>query len=203
VPALFAADAATTDALSRYAESCGTLLVTALTGVTDEDAALTTGGFLGPLAATLGVRVEEFAPHPVEESVSLVGEVNGETIQWSEVIHADEGLVVSRFSGGVADGGAALTRRRAGKGTAWYLASDLAVEGLHAVLEQVLHEAGIIPEVPGLPAGVEAVRRGNWTIVVSHLREPVAVPVAGRDVLTGIEVSDPVLGPFDVLVLER
>lgn len=201
-PSLFVADVATTSALSRYAESGGTLLVTALTGVIDEDTALASGGYLGPLAATLGVRIEEFAPHPVEESVALVGQVDAETIQWSEVVHADEGLVVSRFSGGVADGGPALTRRKAGNGTAWYLASDLATEGLHAVLERVLHETGIVPEVPGLPAGVEAVRRGDWTIIVSHRRESVAVPVVGRDLLTGTEVSGPVLEPFGVLVLE-
>ncbi|WP_066039734.1 beta-galactosidase [Herbiconiux solani] len=202
VPSLFVATRATTDALSRYAESGGNLLVTALTAVVDEDAALSAGGYLGSLAATLGVRIKEFAPHPIEEPVALVGEVDARTLQWSEVIQVNDAIVVSRFSGGMADGGAALTRRTTGTGKAWYLAADLTTEGLRAVLEAVLRETAITPEVPGLPADVEAVRRGDWTIVVSHRRDSVSLPVAGLDLLTGGRVSRPVLEPFGVLILE-
>ncbi|MCS5717620.1 beta-galactosidase [Herbiconiux sp. CPCC 205763] len=203
VPALFVTGGAMEEALTAYAEAGGTLLVTALTGTTDEDAALTPGGYLGTLAATLGVRIEEFAPHPSEEAVRLVGEIEAETVQWAEVVHAHDALVVSRFAGGLADGGAALTRRNARAGIAWYLAADLTPDGTRALLRRVLGETGITPEVAGLPADIEAVRRGRWTIVVSHRREPVTVPVAGFDVLSGVTVRTPVLVPFGVLVLER
>jgi len=203
VPALFVARARTLQALTDFAEQGGILLVTALTGTTDEDAALQPGGYLGALEGTLGVRIEEFAPHPPGDAVGLVGKIACATGQWAEVVHAEDAQVLATFRGGLADGGPAFTRRPAGAGAAFYLAADVDASGAGAVLDVVLAEGGVTPEIPGLPVDVEAVRRGDWTFVISHRPEPVAVPVAGTDLLTGAEVDAPVLDPFGVLILER
>jgi beta-galactosidase len=56
-----------------------------------------------------------------------------------------------------------------------------------------------------LPAGVEAVRRGELLFVLNHGTEPVTVQVPGvhRDLLTGAVVTDEVaLGRYGVAVLK-
>jgi beta-galactosidase len=56
----------------------------------------------------------------------------------------------------------------------------------------------------GLPAHVEAVRRGELLFVLNHGREPVTVEVPGthHDLLTGKAVTDRItLGRYDVAVL--
>jgi hypothetical protein len=40
----------------------------------------------------------------------------------------------------------------------------------------VCGEAGVEPVLPGLPAGVERVRRGDHIFVLNHTDEPVALP---------------------------
>ena len=62
VPSLFCATPAALDNLAAYADGGGHLVVTFQTGIVDENLHITAGGYLGSLQATLGVRVEEFAP---------------------------------------------------------------------------------------------------------------------------------------------
>jgi beta-galactosidase len=48
----------------------------------------------------------------------------------------------------------------------------------------VLAEAGVEPELPGLPEGVEAVRRGGRLFLLNHGEQPVEVRgtrLQGRD----------------------
>ncbi|WP_372505875.1 Beta-galactosidase C-terminal domain [Streptomyces malaysiensis] len=48
-------------------------------------------------------------------------------------------------------------------------------------------EAGPAPALPGLPEGVEAVRRGPYPFLLNHGRTPAAVPLPSprTDLLTG------------------
>ena len=60
------------------------------------------------------------------------------------------------------------------------------------------------PVIAGLPAHVEAARRGELVTLVHHGGDPVEVPVAGIDAVTGERVESVRLGAFDwALVLER
>ena len=56
----------------------------------------------------------------------------------------------------------------------------------------------------GLPGGVEAVRRGEYLFLISHLNQPAEVNLGARrlDLLTGATVGPrAVLAPRDALVL--
>jgi beta-galactosidase len=67
--------------------------------------------------------------------------------------------VLARFVGADFDGGPALTVRRVGPGSARYLATSLADEGLSDVLAELVAEAGITPVVerePGLRRSLPA-----------------------------------------------
>jgi beta-galactosidase len=127
----------------------------------------------------LGIRVEEFAP-PAEPSVSggpvptltMAGLGAGTAEEWGEVVRVDDAEVLATFVGGMLDGLPAITRRREG-GAAWYVAT--APQDLAAVLDAVLTEAGVEPEVADLPDGVEAVRRGDRLFLLNHRAAPAEV----------------------------
>jgi beta-galactosidase len=203
VPMLFVADEPTLARFDSFVERGGTLLVTALTGVTDANAAFHPGGPLGSLASTLGVRVEEYAPHNSAESVSVEGGVTFSTTQWAEVMHAEEAEVLATFRGGLADGGPALTRKRNRKGNAWYLAADATEAAARAVLELILTTVSdpVIRADGSLPLGVEEVRRGTLTFLISHRQDAVRLPRAGYDVLADTAVEEIVLEAHGVAVL--
>jgi beta-galactosidase len=78
----------------------------------------------------------------------------------------------------------AVTRHASGDGVAWYLATRLDPA---AMLSRACAEAGVEPVLPGLPEGVEAVRRrgadGDYLFVLNHTDAP--VDVAGTDLLGG------------------
>lgn len=91
----------------------------------------------------------------------------------------------------------------AGPGTAAFRASH------DQLIAAALAAAGLTPEVPGLTAGVEAVRRRatdgrSWLFLLNHTSEPATVPASGVDVLTGAETTGPVeLPPGGVAVLRE
>jgi beta-galactosidase len=94
-----------------------------------------------------------------------------------------------------------VTRR----GRAWYLSTLPEPEALRGLLARIAAEAGARPVLDGLPADVEAVRRGELLFLLHHGREPVTVTVPGthRDLLTGETVTDRLtLGRYGVAVLE-
>lgn len=70
-PHLFAATDSQLQALAGFVEQGGRLLVTYLSGIVDNRGHAGSDRYLGPLAGTLGVRVEEFAPVAAADSVLL------------------------------------------------------------------------------------------------------------------------------------
>ncbi len=71
-------------------------------------------------------------------------------------------------------------------------------------LARIAADAGARPVLDGLPARVEAVRRGDLLFLLHHGRDPVTVDVPGthRDLLTDATVTDRVtLGRYGVAVL--
>jgi beta-galactosidase len=96
----------------------------------------------------------------------------GTAEEWGEVVRVDDAEVLATFVGGMLDGLPAITRRRAGS-SAWYVAT--APHDLAAVVDAVLTEAGVEPEVADLPEGVEAVRRGDRLFLLNHGDQPVEV----------------------------
>jgi beta-galactosidase len=202
VPHLLVTADGVAERLDRFVRSGGHLLVTFLSGATDEDAALSPGGLVGPFAGLLGVMVEEFAPHDPDERVAVEGEVSGTTGIWAELVHPDGAAVLARFAGGFADGSPAVTRRPLGDGVAWYLATDLDPVGAGRLLELVTDGAGVRRgAAAGLP-DVEVVRRGRWVFAINHGAEASALALTGRDAITGAAVTRVELPPFGVHVLE-
>jgi len=182
----------TTDAgaenLSRFATAGGTLLVTYWSGIVDQHDHVRLGGYPGAFRDLLGVSAEEFVPLRTGETVRLEGgELDGATADvWTERLTATDAEVVSRYADGPVAGLPALTRRAAGQGAAWYLATRVDSDGTAALVHRLCREAGVAVEDR---AGVEVVRRlgatSSYLFVLNHTDREITVPADGVDLLSG------------------
>lgn len=177
----------TIDRLTAFVEAGGTLVATYFTGIVDEHDHIRLGGYPGALSDLLGVRIEEFCPLPEGDEIPLTTYGSG-TI-WSERGRAVGADVMAAYATGDCAGDPAVTRRRVGKGTAWYVGTELTPDALDTLATQIFTTTK--PVVGGLPEGVEAIRRvgeqGTYVFVINHTHEAVIVPVRGTDLLSGNE----------------
>jgi len=195
--------------LSRYVEQGGHLFVSAFSDVVDQDDAFRDGGFLVSLRAVLGVALEDFGALVPPASVrgadsagevashasvggpgqseapleSPAGRIVGQ--YFAEELLVQDAEVLGRFTEGRTAGRAALTRHTFGAGLGYYLATIPDDDGMTAVLGWLAAEAGVSPEIEGLPEHVEVARRGSILTVINHSAQPYAVDVEGVDLLDG------------------
>jgi beta-galactosidase len=205
VPTLFAAGEDALENLSEYAARGGSLVVTYCSAITDQELAIRTEGYLGPLKAALGIWIEEFDPpagpdlDALREAEALPLIVEGDTIggtatasTWAESVRVTDAEVLATFSG--PRSGPAVTRRKSG-GTAWYVATSLDGEGLSNLVRGVIQESTVTPHPLARP-GLEVVQRGPVTFVINH-----------RDAAVSVQLPPPVdnivsIGPSEVAMWE-
>ncbi|KAF2418529.1 beta-galactosidase [Microbacterium sp. B35-30] len=117
----------------------------------------------------------------------------------AESVHATGASVVAAFDSGLQAGAPALTRHRFGAGEAWYVATQpvgnspsaagTAPDALDAVVAAVVEASGVRPVVEGLPAGVEAARRGDLVTLINHGDARVEIAIECTDAETGRAVE--------------
>lgn len=185
VPALYLVSDADAANLADWVAVGGTVLIGPYAGVVDEHDHVRLGGY-GVWRELLGVRVEEFFPLAAGERVTLSDGTAGQI--WTELTTIADAEVLVTYADGPLTGGPALTRRRAGDGTAYYLTTRLDDPALRTLLTRVAAEAGVAPAA-SVPPGVEAVRRrhpdGREYLFLAN-DTAVAVTVAAEgEVLTG------------------
>lgn len=193
-PALYLLSDAGAENLRRYVAGGGTLLVQYFSGVVDSRAHARLGGYpAAPLREALGIRVEEYRPLRHQERIVLSDSSHGSI--WSESVRTQGAETIAAYTHGALAGSPALTRNRCGAGEAWYLSTRLDDADYTALVSRLLEATGVGPVLPGLPPGVEVVvRQGEdgrrWQFVLNHSAEPVSLPDAAHDVLTGGPVRD-------------
>ncbi|MFG2552420.1 beta-galactosidase [Streptomyces sp. NPDC048581] len=200
VPQLYLMTDAAIDNLVAYVNQGGTLVSGFQTGVADEDDRVREGGMDARLRDLFGIRVlHEWWPLDAGEKADAEG---FQGTLWSEEIEAaDDVDAVIPYKGGELDGLPAVLR----KGQAWYVSTLPEPHALRTLLADIAADAGVRPTLARLPAGVEAVRRGELLFLLNHRRDGLTVPLPGRhrDLLTGANVTDGVeLGRYGVAVLE-
>ncbi|MFC7404096.1 beta-galactosidase [Georgenia alba] len=207
--------------LAAVVERGGSVLATCWSGRVDED----DNAFLmdppGPLAALMGVRVEETdsldpgTVNPVTLGLSEPGP--GEAIVSDaelvfDVLVPEGADVVGTYGADFYAGRAAVTRHRHdGGGEAWYVGTVLDRPGTAWVVRQLLERHGLLgpyADVPDLELAVRE-REGRRTVfLLNHAAEAVEVPahVGGTDLLTGRRIDQGEtlrLEPTDVVVLRE
>src|SRR5438094_830980 len=130
--------------------------------------------------------------------------------RWSEDIRLHGAEVVATFSTSHLAGRPAITRHRAGQGTAFYLGTRPDPKTMARVLEMACASAGVEPAAT-VPGGVEAVRRSgrgkSILFLLNHRDVAVDVPVAeaGTNLVDGSPVHPGLmpLGPRGVAVIRE
>ena len=154
------------------------------------------GGFPGNgLSELFGIISEEIDTlYPSDRNHIRFG--NGwedwEVRDYAEILRLTDAEVLGRYTDDFYQGGAALTRKRYGKGNAYYAAARCCPGQMRPLFEQMLTQAGI--PVKQLPEGVEYhVRTGDegaYEFYLNYGTAPACVQeVYGQDMLTGSEVS--------------
>ena len=207
VPALYLVTDAGAENVRRFVADGGTALITFFSGIVDPCDRVRLGGYPAPWRDLLGLRIEELAPLPDGATIRLEGpgmaaaDATGRL--WQDVIGLRGAKPLLTFGEGHLGGQPAVTRHEHGRGVAFYLGTLPDRATLSRLVGQACQDAGITLWTD-LPHGVEAVRRGDYLFLISHLDRPVEVDLGAKrlDLLTGAKVGPrAVLAQRDALVL--
>ncbi len=192
--------------LERFAENGGTLVTTYWSGIVDEHDLCHLGGFPGPLRKTLGIWAEEIEglyDHDRNGIAMAEGNALGLTGTYAshelcELIHAEGAEVLGVYTDDFYAGRPALTLNRFGQGRAYYMATRLHDDFLHAFYNKVVADAGVSRAIDtALPRGVTATVRtdgiADYVFVQNFSGMPRRVELDNRSYID-LESGEPV-GP--------
>ncbi len=139
------------EALEAYVQGGGILITTYMSGIVGDSDNVYSGGYPGPLREMAGIWVEEIdalAP----EQYNHAAFADGTTCKCNllcDLIHAEGAEVLASYQEDFYAGMPAVTRNTYGKGTVYYVGSQLEAEGLARVLDMAAGQAGVESAVPG------------------------------------------------------
>jgi beta-galactosidase len=207
LPHSYIVDPATADALARAVAAGAQVVVGAFSGVADQNAHILQGRSPVLLRELLGVSGEEwggvpdagYAVQPLVPWLPAEGmSAGGRAGILAENLRVDDAEVIVSFADGPLQGRPAVTRRADPQaGAAWHVGTVLPDQMLAGVLERALHDAGVVGALPTVPAGLEAVRRGEALFLLNRGEDGVHVDLEAPmvDLLTGDRVSASVVVP--------
>ena len=209
VPTLYLVTDDDARSIAEAADRGASVVVTYFSGIVDEHDHVRLGGYPGAFRDLLGIRVEEFVPLRADEQVRLDDGSSADI--WTEHLHLEGAEAIASYIDGPMAGVPAVTRRQAGGGTAWYVATRLEPSATDRVVDAVLDEAGIpclLKRREPEEKGAEVTRRHGpdgriWTVVVNHGDKIVSIPVGGVDLVTGLKAEEFVVAGGDVAVIQE
>ncbi|TFD87108.1 beta-galactosidase [Cryobacterium lactosi] len=204
VPQLFLVSDETAARLGDFVAAGGTLIVTAFSGIVDENNQVRLGGYPGAFRDVLGVWGEEFYPLQDGETFELDNGWTGS--EWTEHLHTVSAAPLAHFSHGPLAGEPAITLRTLdGGGRAIYVAAGLdnqSIGDLLALLVPAQDSLVGAPD-PDLEIGVREAGTRRFVFLINHGQRTVSADVTGRELLTDTEVHGSIQVPAgEVRVVE-
>ena len=198
VAQLYLADDATLESWRSFVHSGGHLLANHTTALVDEHDALRWPGYAPQLCDLAGIRIDELAPLPMGEILTVGCPACGAThtaSNWLDIVEPIGAKVLARVLDGEYAGAPTVLRAELGSGSVTYLTTTIDGAALGHLLEDVCGLAGVVVP-PSTPPGVEIVTRrgarGVETVFVLNHGSAVAVVEVrpgGHDLLTGHAVG--------------
>jgi beta-galactosidase len=198
--------------LEAVATRGATVVTTFLSGRADENDNAFLADVPGPLAALMGVRVDEWDARPAAfvNPVRLDGGPQVDARLLFELVLPRGADVIGTYQADFYAGTAAVTRHQFGAGQGWYVGAGLDQRGVSWVIRRILdrHDlTGPYAHEPGLETAVRVTPSGNRVLFLLHHGDAtveVAAGVDGEDLLTGERIVRGQalrLGARDVLVI--
>lgn len=202
LPTFYAPSDADVQAIEAAVAAGTHVVVTPFSGIADESDAIRLGGYPGAFRELLGIVIDEFQPLAASDTVRLASGADARI--WVDSIRLRDADAHDTFLTGPAAGRPAVTRRRIGDASAWYVGTMLDGDALARLLSQVCEAAAVTTTAVGPDADL-VVRRGpqnRYTFLINHGTEALAAPVSGVELLTGtaIEKGAPVAGGQAIVV---
>lgn len=196
-PMLYMMQPGAAERIEAFVQNGGTLVATYMTGWVDENDLCFQGGFPGPLKDTLGIWCEEIdALYPGEENAVVWNGQRYRAYELCELIHCRGAQVLATYAQDFYAGRPALTLRRRGKGSAYFMAARCEQAFLDDFYESLLQGIDIPGVVPGaLPPGVSACARNDgeeeFVFLMNFLGKDARVDTGrgGIDLFTGEPLS--------------
>ncbi len=209
-PQLYLLSEAEGENIKRYVADGGTLLMTFFSGIVDEHDRVLLGGYPAAFRELLGLKVEEFVVYTETQGnhVDAGGGHSFPCSTWCDVIRPEGADVLASFQQDYFAGSPAITRNRHGRGTGYYLGTQLDSAGLGWLIESVCKQAGLqgVAEARG---GIEMTRRSDgsrtWLFVLNHSGEKkqIRVPEGSFDLVRGKKLKNSLLlAAGDVAVIQ-
>lgn len=192
VPCLYVATAETASWLREFAASGGTVIVSYLSGIADENLRIAPGGYPGALRQLLGVRAEQIDVLAPDERVALASGLDG--TEWTERLVLDGAESYDAYGAGTVAGLPAITRNRVGEGRVYYVSTVLDQRSRDRFFAERAADAGVTATVEGAAErGVEAVcRRGHdadYLFLLHHGADPAHFSGVGRELIGGTNLA--------------
>lgn len=191
-PSAFLADGVLAQRLAEYAQSGGTVLFDVRSGFKTPSNLVTDQPLPGVLRDLVAATVTDWASLPPGVGCDLATDLPGlagPAAFWIEALAPEpRTATLARYTDGPFAGAAALTECQAGAGWAAYLGWYPTEAQASAIMRRLADRAGVARLADDLPAGVIALQRGPYTLLLNFTDEPqtarvanVAVEIGPRD----------------------
>jgi beta-galactosidase len=191
--------------LEAWVRAGGVLVLGARSGTKDAHNNVVTDLLPGVLRPLVGATVTEYGRQNAPDQRPLDIEIAGRAVrsrEWYEQLAPEPGTEVwLRWSSRHLAGSPAATRRPLGRGAIVYVGTYLGGEVGATLAPALARLAGVEPALPGLPAGIEVVRRESadralW-FLINHREESQVITAAprGRDLVADVDCAGPLTLP--------
>jgi beta-galactosidase len=170
-------DKVSADALRRYVQDGGTVVMTAFSAKVSETGQWFDTPLPGRLSDVFGLRTSEFYNADAPLDVGFDGKTITTSTKFYEVLEPSTAKVVARLTN-VPDSPPAITENRYGKGRAIYVATAAQRPVMQALYRRLYGELGIKPG-PATPEGVYAREVDGRTLYVNTTTQPQDVKFDG------------------------
>jgi beta-galactosidase len=161
-PALYVVNPQTAANIRQFAENGGTVVLTARSGVKDQNNNCIMAQLPTCYSGLTGCTVSEY--DPIGQHTAIIRFAGGETFtcrQWCDILKPDTAAVIARYDSDFYAGMPAITVNRFGHGKAYYIGTVGERRLYERIAVQILGDAGIA-YIPDLPEDVEiTVRTGT------------------------------------------
>ena len=196
-PVLYMVKDGVAERLEAYVQAGGTLITTYMSGIVGQSDNVHLGGYPGPLRKMAGVWVEEIDALAPEQrnKIRFADGTEEECRLVCDLMHLEGAEEIAQYESDFYAGMTAVAKNQFGKGTVYYVGTDLSESGLAKVLAMAADSAAIQPVI-GEATALEITKRQadgeDLYFIINFKDEEIPLPAVfdgKEDILTGEKVQ--------------